>query len=172
MKKFLVTIALLGFGFNASADRGLEVQINGGFGNTGGAVSITDKDWNGGASNTSWGLGAEVYKSMSDKLQLGGVLALADSGISGADMAITLGAGVRFNFDTDLRNSMFAGGMLVYNDYGSTDSISLNANFGKRYALSDSITYTPNVTVSMRVGGDRDEGTSIMINLISFSGFM
>ncbi len=168
MKKFLVTVALLGFGFNASADRGLEVQINGGFNGTAGAITINDKDT---GDNTPWSLGAEVYKTMGEKLQIGGLLNISDDD-NGGDTMFTLGFGARFNFDSELRNAMFVGGGLAYSDFGAADQISLGLSFGKRYALSDNVTYTPNVSVRMAVGGDLDKGTAIVLNLLSFSGFM
>ncbi len=173
MKKVLVAIALMGFGFSASADHMYEIQINGGFAGTAGNFTINDED-NG--DNSPWNLGAEVYKTMTDAFQLGGVLALADED-NGGDTAITLGVLGRYNFDADHRNSMFAGGGLTYTTAGDADAMNLHLQFGKRYELSDTITYTPNVAYVTALSGDDGnggdvEGSSIVINLISFSGFM
>ncbi|MGH1467774.1 MAG: outer membrane beta-barrel protein [Bdellovibrionales bacterium] len=184
MKKVLVTIALLGFGFSAHADRGMELQISAGvagvngtsgIGGTAGGIQINDEDT---GDNSPWGLSGEVYKSMNDNMQVGGLLALSDADSTGMEMSYTLGVLGRYNFDTDLRNSMFVGAGLTYADLGvdGTDStrMSLLLSFGKRYALSDTITYTPNITFEMGMGGDTgfDEGNRIAINLLSFSGFM
>lgn len=175
MKKVLVTIALLGFGFSAQADHMYEIQINGGFGGTGGGIAINDED-NG--DNSPWNLGAEVYKTMGENLQIGGILALANEDQTGNDdTTFTLGVLGRYNFDADHRNSMFAGGGLTFNDIGTGDYIGLHIQFGKRYALSDTITYTPNISYATAVSGETDagndiEGSTIMINLLSFSGFM
>jgi len=183
MKKVLVTIALLGFGFSAQADHNYEIQINGGTtgmaglgaqGGTAGTVTINDDKV---GDNTPWSLGAEVYKSMGENLQVGGLLSLADTDTTGSDTTFALGVVARYNFDADHRNSMFAGGGLTFNDIGTGDFIGLHLQFGKRYALSDTITYTPNVTYTTAVSGEFDgggdiEGSSIVINLLSFSGFM
>lgn len=180
MKKFLVTIALLGFGFSAHADHNMEIQINGGFAGTAGGVTIND-DKRG--DNTPWNLGAEVYKTMSDNFQFGGTIRLFDNdttvlGQAVTELGYTVGVLGRYNFSADHADSMFAGFGLTYSDLGikGTDStrISLHAQFGKRYALSDNITYTPNVAIDFAMGGDTgfDEGTSIAVNFLSFSGFM
>ncbi len=174
MKKVLVTIALLGFGFSANADRGMELQINGGFAGTAGQVQMNDDDR---GDNTPWSLGGEIYKSMNDNVQIGGILGLSDSDTTGSDTNITLGVAGRYNFDADLRNSMFVGAALTYTDAGDADMMNVNIQFGKRYALSDTITYTPNIAYNTTVSGDDGagndiEGSTISINLLSFSGFM
>lgn len=169
MKKFLVAIALLGFGFSAQADHHYEIQINGTANGTGGGVFLSD---DGNDSNTAWGLGGEVYKSLNDKMQIGGVLTVADSGVSGSDTVIGLGVKGRYNLDSDLRDSMFFGLGLVASDVDNfSESLNLILGFGKRYALSDTITYTPNLEYVHYMDSDRD-GYQVNINLISFSGFM
>jgi len=176
MKKFLVTIAVLGFGFSAQAagDHMYEIQINGGFLGTSGQIEMNDEDWNGGAAgadNTPWSVGAEVYKTMGEKLQIGGGLRVSDND-NGGDTIFTLAALSRYNFDSDFHNSMFAGLGFSYTDLGPGDSMALHLQFGKRYSLSENITYTPNLEITTRVAGDADEGMQIAINLLSFSGFM
>jgi opacity protein-like surface antigen len=182
MKKFLVTIAVLGFAFSAQAegDHMYEVQINGGFGGgltsvggTSGGFNINDEDT---GDNSPWSLGAEVYKTMGSNMQVGGILTFGDRDNAGSELGYTLGVVGRYNFDTDYTQSMFAGLGLAYSDLGvdGVDStrIALLLQFGKRFMLSEHLTWTPNVALNMGIGGDLDEGTSIAINLISFSGFM
>lgn len=177
MKKVLVVIALMGFGFSASADHTYEIQINGGLGGTAGSITLNDDDTSPtGESNTPWSLGAEVYKTMGENMQFGGILQISDAD-NGGDTAFTLGALGRYNFDADHRNSMFAGGGLTFSDMGDTDFIALHLQFGKRYALSDTITYTPNISYRTAISGEDAagndvEGSVITINLLSFSGFM
>jgi len=168
MKKIILSLIVLGFTSAASAS--LEVQISSGsLVDTGAVVQIID---NGTTSDTTWGLGAEVYKSMNDNIQIGGVVSLVDFG---EETAYSFGVRVRYNLDSDLRDSMWLGGGLSYSNMtgdGDNSRIALNLQFGKRYALSDSLTYTPNVSFDINVAGDVDEGHLIGINLISFSGFM
>lgn len=172
MKKFLVTIAVLGLSFAAHADKGLEVQISNGFAGTAGDITMSDKDFTGGDSNTSWNLGGEVYKSINDNIQIGGILGVADAGCDACDTSFAIGVAGRYNFDSELRDSMFAGLGVSMADDGTNNSIRAHIQFGKRMAMSDTITWTPNLTYMMRVGGDIDEGSQIVINLLSFSGFM
>lgn len=181
MKKFLVTIAVLGFGFSAQADHHKEIQINGTMGGapgalaggTSGGIQLNDDDTSPtGESNNPWSIGAQVYKSMTDKFQLGGLINISDADTANSDTAFRIGILGRYNLDTELRDSMFFDGGVSYGDLGDSDNIALHLGFGKRYALSDNITYTPNLAVTMNVGGDIDEGTQITFNLLSFSGFM
>jgi len=182
MKKFLVTIAVLGFAFSAQADvdHMHEVQINGGFGGgltsvggTQASVNINDSDLE---DNSPWYVGAEVYKTMGSNMQLGGIISLGDRDTTGSELGYTLGVVGRYNFDTDFSQSMFAGAGISYADLGvdgvDSNRIALLLQFGKRFMISDQLTWTPNVALNMGIGGDLDEGTSIAINLISFSGFM
>ena len=191
MKKFLVTIAVLGFGFSAQADHHYEVQISsavggvlgdiGSAGGTSGGIQFNDDEF-GDDDNNPWSLGAEVYKSMTENIQVGGLLNFGDSDTDFAEFHYTVGLMGRYNLDTELRDSMYFGLGVIFSDFGIEDSESnsdpdttrfaILASVGKRYALSDTITYTPNITVEFGVGGDFDEGTRVSVNLLSFSGFM
>jgi hypothetical protein len=168
MKKFLVTLAVMGFGLAAHAE-GLEIQISNSFIGTGANVTISDED---NADATSFGINAQVYKSLTDTFQIGGGLTVADSGQDGSDTVFGVALLGRYNFDSELRNAMFAGAGVSYTDFGPGDTIKLHLEFGKRYALSDTITWTPNLAVIMDMAGDDDEGMDIVLNLISFSGMM
>ena len=174
MKKTIVMLSVLTLTFAAQAQ--LEVQINGSAAlENGSSGNLTlselgenDQDTE---STTSWSLGGEVYRGLNENLQLGGLLAVSDSGLDESDTNFTLGALLRYNLDSELRNSMFFGGGLAFTDYGEGDSMSVVASFGKRYALSDAFTYTPNVSVLVPVAGDVD-GHRVSFNFISFSGFL
>ncbi len=162
---------LMGLSFAVSANAAYEIQISNSFLGTGANISMNDPGF-GGDTTTSFGVTGEVYFGMSETLQIGGVFSYADTGVSGADAALGLGALVRYNFAPELRDSMFVGGGLSYADLGAADQINLHASIGKRYAISETLTWTPNVAVRFAVGGDIDEGSTIALNLISFSGFM
>lgn len=165
---------LMTVSFAATANAALEVQINSSVLGTAGGITLEDDGTN---DRTILGFGAEVYTPLSENLQVGGVLAYNDQDIPNVDASISLGAMVRYNLTTELRDAVFVGGGIIYNDNGSSDGIDLALQVGKRYALSESITWTPNVTVQIPVsgegpGGADREGHRIAINLLSFSGFL
>ena len=172
LKNVLALIVTLGF--SASAFAGIEVQISGNGGpmsaggGTGGGFYMWD---NGATDGTDWGLAGEAYWGLSDNLQVGGMLALAD-GDSYSDMLMSLGVAARYNLDSELRNSIFLGAGVTYTDFGPGDSIGVMVQAGKRFALSDTLTWTPNLSVVLNVAGDLDEGHTIALNLLSFSGFL
>ncbi|MCO5114491.1 MAG: hypothetical protein M9899_09995 [Bdellovibrionaceae bacterium] len=166
LKNVLALIVTLGF--SASAFAGIEIQINGSGLGTSGGFEMWD---NGATDGTDWSLSGEAYWGLSDNLQVGGMLALAD-GDSMADMAMSLGVAARYNLDSELRNSIFVGGGVIYTDFGPGDSIGVMVQAGKRFAISDTLTWTPNLTVVLNVAGDIDEGHVIALNLLSFSGFL
>ena len=177
MKKLLIALAAFGFASTASADN-MEVQISSPvptLGGTSGGIMINDED---AGDNTSYSLQGEVYYSLNENIQVGGMLGFGDQDTAGTELFYNLGVAARYNLDTELRDSMFFGLGLNYSDAGNeavdSTSIALFIQAGKRYALSDSLTYTPNVTYAMAVGGDDgyDEGSTIAINILSFSGFM
>jgi hypothetical protein len=90
---------------------------------------------------------------------------------------MSLGALVRYNLSTELRDSVFVGGGLRYTSFdagNATDNFALLFSVGKRYALSETLTWTPNVTIALNVAGDdgADDGHNIALNLLSFSGFL
>lgn len=166
LKNVLALIVTLGF--SASAFAGIEIQINGSGLGTDGGLRMWDT---GAADGTDWSLSGEAYWGLSDNLQVGGMLALAD-GDSLPDMEMSLGVAARYNLDSELRNSIFVGGGVLYTDNGSMDSIGVMVQAGKRFAISDTLTWTPNLTVVLNVAGDIDEGHVIALNLLSFSGFL
>lgn len=159
---------VMSLGFVATANAAYEIQINGSFLGTAGGIEMSD---DGTDDATDYGLGAEVYFGMSENLQVGGLFAYMD-GDSFTDAQIQLGALVRYNLDAELRNSIFINGGLGYTDFGPGDSIGLLVGAGKRFAISETLTWTPNISVTLNVGGDLDEGHTIALNLLSFSGFM
>lgn len=162
---------LMGLSFVATAHAGYEIQISNSFLGTAADITMTDPGF-GGDDVTSFGVNAEVYFGMSEQLQVGGALAYLDSGEDGADAVLGLAALVRYNLSSELRDSVFVGGGVSYTDFGDADQIALHASVGKRYAISETLTWTPNLAVSFNMAGDIDEGSTIALNLISFSGFM
>lgn len=173
LKNVLALIVTLGF--SASAMAGIELQISSGngpmgmgAGGTSGGLYMTD---DGSDSSTDWSLAAEAYWGMSDNLQVGGMLSLTDLEVA-SDMIMSLGVAARYNLDSELRNSIFVGGGVVYTDFGPGDSIGVLLQAGKRFALSDTITWTPNVSLLLNVAGDIDEGHVLAFNILSFSGFL
>lgn len=170
MKKIILSLIVLGFTSAASAT--LEIQLSSGAAFPGVATSTGAGFFIPDEGDTVWGLSTEVYKSINENIQAGGVLNFINFG---DETFYTLGARVRYNLDSNLRDSMWLGGGLSYSNVsgdGDNSRIALNLQFGKRYALSDSLTYTPNVSFDLNLGGDIDEGHIIGVNLISFSGFM
>lgn len=180
MKKLLIAFIAFGFTSTASANN-LEVQISSpapGFGGTNGGVFIQDDGNDLTDDTTSFNLQGEVYYSVTDNIQVGGMLGFGDQDQTGLELNYNLGVAARYNLDTDFRDSMFFGVGLAYSELGveafDSTRISLLVQAGKRFALSDHLTYTPNVTYAMAVSGDDgfDEGSTIAINILSFSGFM
>lgn len=183
LKSMLSLLVVVGFAVSANAAP-KEIQINGSYGapaipggpTSGTNASIGMND-DGSDSSTSIGLGAEVYFGMSDQLQVGALVGYTTSEFGVAEVdTMSLGALVRYNLSSELRDSVFVGGGVRYMDMDmggtSADNIALLLSVGKRYALSETITWTPNVTVALNIGGDLDEGHNINLNLLSFSGFM
>lgn len=169
-----VLALIVSLGFSATAFAGIELQIsgNGGPMSAGGGTNGGLYMWDAGAADgTDWGLSGEAYWGMSDNLQVGGLLTLAD-GDTMPDMLMSLGVAARYNLDSELRNSIYVTGGVVYTDFGNADSIGVMVGAGKRFALSDTITWTPNLTLTLNVAGDLDEGHTIALNLLSFSGFL
>lgn len=187
MKKLLIALVAFGFVSTASANN-LEIQISSAapgsglapaFGGTTGGVYIGDEDMPGATDDsTSYNLQGEVYYMVTENIQVGGMLGFGDRDITGTELMYNLGVAARYNLDTDFRDSMFFGVGLAYSELGvePVDSTRISAfiQAGKRFALSDHLTYTPNVTYALGVGGDEnyDEGSTIAINILSFSGFM
>lgn len=183
LKSILVLLASVSF--IASASAGYEVQISGnsqfiagpftlpGGGGTSGGITLSDDGTN---DSTDFSLAAEVYMGMSENLQVGGLLSygtLADGELT----VMSLGALARYNLSTELRDSVFVGGGLRYTSFDAgtaVDNIAILLSVGKRYALSETLTWTPNLTIALSVAGDdgADEGHSIALNLLSFSGFL
>jgi hypothetical protein len=164
---FAVLVSL----FAVSANAGYEIQISNSHVNTGANITMTDPGFDA-DSVTSFGLNAEVYFGMSEQLQVGGGFLYADSGEDGADATLGLAGLVRYNLSSELRTAMFVGGGVSYADFGDADRIAIHAQVGKRYAISDTLTWTPNLSIAFNMAGDIDEGSTIALNLISFSGFM
>jgi len=178
VKKLLIAIIAFGFASTASANN-LEVQIssnNGGIvGGTSGGLNVNSEEL---GDNSPWGLQGEAYYGVNENIQVGGMLAFGDRDATGAELGYTLGVAARYNLDTELRDSIYFGVGVAFIENGleDIDSTSIGAfvTAGKRFALSDNLTYTPNVTYTTLVGGDDgfDEGSVISVNLLSFSGFM
>lgn len=168
---------IVSLSFSASAFAAIEIQFTPGAvgpmglssaGGTSGGIQMID---DGTDSATNWGFTGEGYYGLDDKLQVGGMLSLVD--IDGAsDMMMSLGVMARYNLDSELRNAIYLTGGVLYSDFGPADSIGVLVGAGKRFALSDTITWTPNVTVLLNVAGDVDKGHSINLNVLSFSGFL
>lgn len=175
MLKNIVAV-LMGLSFAATANAAYEIQISNSFGGTGASIDLVDK---GGDTDSyiDYGVSGELYLTMSEQLQVGGIVGFAGTDRKGpnnktVDDSITIGALMRYNLSTEMRDSLFVGGGIAYNDFGDGDSIGILLSAGKRFALSDSLTWTPNVSININVAGDEDEGSLISLNLISFSGFM
>jgi hypothetical protein len=172
LKSILVLLASVSFVATANASK--EIQITQSNLGTGANITLND---DGNDSTTSFGVNAEVYFGMSEQLQVGGGIFYADSGVDGADSTLGLAGLVRYNLGAEMRDSVFVGGGVSYFDAGDADSINLHLQVGKRYAISETLTWTPNVTFVLPVSGDDGagndpEGYTLAINLISFSGFM
>ena len=166
MKKFLVAIAVLGFGLSAQADH-REIQINGAASGTGGGYAVNN---DGNSSTSILSLSGTMYHKMSDNFQVGGNLTVADSNRS--DLTFGIGVLGRYNLDTELRDSMFFDiGLLATDVEEIGDTLNLHVGFGKRYALSDTITWTPNISYRMSLESGNDSYV-FGVNLLSFSGFM
>lgn len=164
---FAVLVSL----FAVSANAGYEIQISNSHIGTGADITMTDPGF-GGDNVTSFGLNAEVYFGMSEQLQVGGGFLYADSGVDGADATLGLAGLVRYNLASELRTAIFVGAGVSWVDFGDADSIAIHAQAGKRFAISDTLTWTPNLEVRFAMAGDIDEGSTIALNLVSFSGFM
>jgi len=176
MRILILTVAALSFSVNSYA-RDYEVQINGSIGSAGGSFSSgTDASVgvvdNGNDSNTSWNLGADIYTPVNPRLQVGGTFQIEDSGAVNCKTSFQIGAQARYNFDTDFMNSVFIDIGLSHVDIGDFNWITLNVGVGKRFAITESIAWTPNIQYSNPVVGDRTEGYSLIFNLVSFSGFV
>lgn len=173
MKKLLIAIIAFGFASTASA-ADLEVQISNSVSGTSSDVSIGIPDE--GDTLTTYGLQSEVYYGLNENIQIGGHLGFAGSSADDSNFGYSIGVFGRYNLDTELRDSMFFGLGVVYGDNGSdgdfATTVQLAVQAGKRFALSDNLTYTPNVTFLANVAGDNDSGSAVVLNLISFSGFM
>lgn len=172
LKSILVLLASVSFVATAHASK--EIQISQSNLGTGANITLND---NGTDDATSFGVNAEVYFGMSEQLQIGGGFLYADSGVDGTDATLGLAALVRYNLGAEMRDSVFVGGGLSYIDAGDADQINLHLQVGKRYAISETLTWTPNVTIILPVSGEDAagndvEGHTIALNLISFSGFM
>lgn len=167
LKSMLSLLVVVGFAVSANAAP-KEIQINGSHLGTTAAITMEDDGTN---DATDYGFGVQVYFGMSENLQIGALVGYQD-GDSFTDAAMMLGALARYNLTTELRDAVFVEGGVRYMDAGSADQISVLLGVGKRYALSETITWTPNVSLALHVGGDADEGHSIALNLLSFSGFM
>lgn len=173
LKSILVLLATVSFVATANASK--EIQISQSNLGTGANITLND---DGNDDTTSFGVNAEVYFGMSEQLQIGGGISYADSGVDGDDASLGLAALVRYNLGAEMRDSVFVGGGLSYFDFGNdADRIAVHAQVGKRYAISETLTWTPNVTLVLPVGGESapgvdQEGFNLAINLISFSGFM
>lgn len=171
MKKLLIAIIAFGFASTASA-ADLEIQISNSVAGTAGAVNIAIPDE--GDTITSYGLQGEVYYGINENIQIGGLLGFSSSTADGDELGYNIGLMGRYNLDTELRDSMFFGLGVKYMDTGFDNGtrVELAVQAGKRFALSDTLTYTPNVTIALGVAGDNDSGTAVVLNLLSFSGFM
>ena len=173
MKKLLIAIITLNFAATAYAVD-IEIQISNSVSGSGSDVTIAIPDE--GDTLTTYGLGSEVYYSFSENIQIGGHLGFTGSSAEGTDLGYSAGALGRYNLDTELRDSMFLGLGLIYSDDGSggdfATKVAVVLQAGKRFAVSDTLTYTPNMTLSQGVAGDNDSGTIVSLNLISFSGFI
>jgi hypothetical protein len=173
MLKSILSLVVVALAANANAAQ-KEIQITQSMTGTNAAINMND---DGNDSTTSFGFQGEVYFGMSDALQVGGILGYADSGVSGADAMMTIGAAVRYNLSSELREAMFVGGGIVYSSAGDFNQMNLALQAGKRIALSETITWTPNITFSLPISGDDGagndpEGYNIALNILSFSGFM
>jgi|GEM_PF-1782660 len=176
MNFFILSVCALGFSTTSYATD-FEVQINGSIGSAGGSFSSgTDASVgvvdNGVSEDTSWNLGADIFTPLTARMQIGGTFQLEDSGVANTKTAFQLGGQARYNFHTDTMNAPFVDLGLSYIDIGTLDWVSLNVGFGKRFAITESIAWTPNIQYSTPVTGDRDEGYSLIFNLVSFSGFL
>jgi hypothetical protein len=181
MLKSILSLVVVALAANANAAQ-KEIQISQSmdsgvpFATSGTRAGINLND-DGTDSTTSYGFQGEVYFGMSDALQVGGILGYSDSGASGADALMTIGAAVRYNLSSELREAMFVGGGIVYSSAGDFNRMNLNLQAGKRIALSETITWTPNVTIALPMSGDNGsgvdpEGYTVSLNILSFSGFM
>jgi len=185
MKKILIATFLCFFGSTALANN-LEVQVSAdGLGGSTSTIVINDKDL---GDTSPWGLQAEAYYSITDNIQVGGLIGFSDADQAGVEvLGVTLGAtelsysfglAARYNFNSELQNSFWVGAGALFVENGLKDvdstSISVFAQVGKRFAISKHLLYTPNLTFRAAVAGDEgfDSGSVISANLISFSGFL
>jgi hypothetical protein len=176
MKFFILALCTLGLSTTSFA-RDFEVNINGSVGSAGGSFSSgTDASVgrvdNGTTTDTSWNIGVDVLTPLTERMQVGGTLQLEDPGAVNTKTAFQVGGQARYNFHTDIMNAPFADIGLSFIDVGDFDWVSLNVGLGKRFAITESIAWTPNLQYSTPIAGDRDEGYSLIFNLVSFSGFI
>ncbi len=160
---------LMTVSFVATANAAIEIQISDSFVGTSGGIEMLDDGTN---DVMNYGFNVEAYYGLSETLQVGGVLGYSDSDATGSEATILFGVLGRFNLDADLRNAVFITGGVTYADLGALDNIAAHVGVGKRYPISETLTWTPNLSVSLNVAGDIDEGHKIALNLLSFSGFM
>ena len=172
MRKLLIIIAL-GFTTTVFAQN-MEVQISGDKG-TGSALVINSRDV---GDNSPWGLRAETYYSLDDNIQVGGIFGFGDKDTGVSELNFTLGVAARYNLNSDLANSFWAGVGVTLQDEGQADfdsrKVSAFVQAGKRFAVSGSLVYSPNVIFTTSFAGDDgfDSGSVFTLNLISFSGFL
>ncbi len=173
-KGILATLMILSFGFSSFAT--YEIQINGTYalplvgtsGGTGAGILISNTD---GLDSTDLTLAGEVYMDYTSQLQFGGLFLFSDQEIL-AESVFGFGALARYNLETDLRNSIFVGGGLRYIDFVNDSNFALLLSAGKRFPISNTLTWTPNATLALNFAGDIDSGSFLALNFISFSGFM
>lgn len=185
MLKSIFTVIVFMGGMTTAAHAQFEIQAMGSYGSlmgaTGGAgvstptsgqIDINNVD---GFGSTNISLGTETYYKINDKLQVGGILGFTDlSGDLYDGNMLSIGALARFNLDQDFASSIFIQGGIRYmkiNMGGDGDNVALLAGVGKRIAISENVSWTPNLTLALNVAGDVDKGTSVTFNFVSVSFF-
>lgn len=174
MKTVSYLTAFLVLLFSTQGYASFEVQINSSILGTNGEIVRENL---GDDNRMSYGLGAEVYTLYSENVQFGGVLAFKDVDTDGTKPSYTVGALARYNVLPELKSSVFVGGGLVYIDEEGGEGFNVILQGGKRFEISNTITWTPNLTVGLPISGSNREGRSregyrIAVNLLSFSGFL
>ncbi len=183
LKNILAVIVFVG-GITTTAHAQFEIQAMGSYGSAmsmfgGGSTPTTGQldltSAGGGMDATTIALGSEVYYQLNEQLQVGGLLGFMNVSGDLVDISsFALGALARYNLSTDLASAIFVQGGIRYMkiDAGAdVDNIALLVGVGKRFAISEKVSWTPNATLVLNVAGDIDKGSSITFNIVSLSVF-
>lgn len=154
LKSLLAVVALV-VSANAQAAGEWRIGASAGTGGTSGSFMYTLTT----PAAMTFGLAADYGHELSKNLQLIGLGSFGLVSVAGVSVTTySIGAGLRYNFDDKIQESMFIQAAAMY-----TGAFGWKAGFGKRFKISDTVAYTPEVGVAGATN------TAIYANLVNFS---